>query len=71
MSARRPEVSEHEWRQLFRVRCASKQGQRLSDEDRELIERAHRADPKRYAAMDDDVFDATVPFGSSAKARSK
>jgi hypothetical protein len=28
-----------------------------------------REDPERYRKMDADVFDATVPFGSAARAR--
>lgn len=60
-------LTEEEWRRVFRARCQSKQGQRVSDEDRALLDRAFNTDEERYAAMTGDVFDATVPFGSSAR----
>jgi len=62
-------LTELEWLAVFRVRCKSKQGQTLSIADHALIDRAFVEDRKRYAAMDADVFDATVPVGSTAKAR--
>lgn len=60
-------LTEEEWRRVFEARCRSKQGVPLSADDRALCERAFSLDPKRYSTMDADVFDATVPFGSSAK----
>jgi hypothetical protein len=62
-------LSEREWRQVFAARCRSKCGERLSDEERELVDAAFASDKKRYAEMELDVFDATVPFGSGARAR--
>lgn len=61
-------ISEMEWERVFRIRCASKEGRGMSEDDRALITRAYEADPKRYASMNDDIFDATVPIGSNAKA---
>ena len=58
-----------EWSQVFRLRCRSKSGSHLSPEELDLCKAAMNEDPKRYSAMDADVFDATVPFGSGAKAR--
>lgn len=62
-------LTELEWRAVFKVRCRSKDGELISDEDLALISRARAEDQKRYRAMDPDVFDATVPFGSGAKAK--
>lgn len=63
------DLTESEWRRVFVIRCKSKRGEHVSDEERSLFMRAYKADPKRYAAMDADVFDATVPTGSTARAR--
>ncbi len=57
-------LTELDWERVFRVRCKSKSGHQLADEERELVTRAHQQDPDRYAAMNDDVFVATAPFGS-------
>jgi hypothetical protein len=37
--------------------------------DLKLCERARREDLDRYGALEADVFDATVPFGSTTKAK--
>jgi len=58
-----------EWSAVFRLRCRSKSGSQLSPEELDLCKAAMEEDPKRYSGMNSDVFDATVPFGSSAKAR--
>jgi hypothetical protein len=60
-------LTEDEWRQVFKLRCKSKLGQLLTVEDRALTERAFLADSERYAAMEDDIFNATVPFGSTVR----
>lgn len=52
---------------MFDIRCATKQGQAVSDADRQLVERAWASDSARYAAMNADVFNATVPVGSNAR----
>lgn len=62
-------LTDEEWTQVFKLRCRSKLGLRTSEEEQALVDAAWREDPERYAAMAPDVFDATVPFGSSAKAR--
>lgn len=62
-------LTEEEWRQVFETRCRSKRGQRLSDEEQSLVGAAFVSDEKRYGEMDADVFDATVPFGSTARAK--
>jgi len=69
MITSRKSLSEADWARVFRIRCAVKQGQHISDGERALFVRA--SDPERYAAMDADVFDATVPLGSTARARRK
>jgi hypothetical protein len=64
---RRKKLTEDEWRKVFHLRCRSKQGQELSKEDRALVDAAYNEDPERYGAMEPDVFDATVPFGSTVR----
>lgn len=63
-------LTDSNWRRVFDLRCRSKRGEYLSPEDRALIDAAHNEDRDRYADMDADVFNATVPFGSNAR-RSK
>lgn len=58
-------LTEMEWQQVFRHRCQSKQGQRLLPDEQALVERAYKENPERYAALDGEVFDATIPFGST------
>lgn len=67
MAARKRVLTEADWRRLFEARCRAKRGQHVSDEDRALFDAAFKSDPKRYGAMDEDVFNATVPAGSGAK----
>jgi hypothetical protein len=67
----RAKLTEVEWKTVFDLRCQSKQGRRLHDDERALVERAFKEDPRRYEAMEPDVFDATVPFGSNVKAPRK
>lgn len=58
------DAREVDWDKVFELRCRSKRGESLSEEQRALVERAWRTDPKRYNAMEEDVFVATAPFGS-------
>jgi hypothetical protein len=62
-------LTEAEWSKVFTARCRSKRGEHLSDDDRSLVEVAYTSDPKRYKAMEPDVFDATVPCGSEVRAK--
>jgi hypothetical protein len=64
---KRRQLSDDDWARVFSARCQSKQGRPISDEDRRLCDAAYKSDGKRYAALDRDVFNATVPFGSSAR----
>ena len=66
---RKARLTEEAWRRVFQLRCKSKQGQQLDTDDRVLIDAAFAEDPRRYGAMDADVFNATVPFGSGARWR--
>ena len=67
--ARVVELTEAQWGEVFRLRCQAKRGGSLSVLERRLVERAYREDPDRYARLTPDVFDATVPFGSTARWR--
>lgn len=64
---KRAQLTEREWAKVFTARCQSKQGRPISEEERALLTRAFETDEKRYAEMDREIFNATVPFGSSAK----
>lgn len=68
-SRSRANLTEYDWHKVFALRCRSKLGKQLSDEEQALVDAAYRQDRKRYGAMDPDVFDATVPFGSAARYR--
>jgi len=65
--ARHKKLTEEEWRRVFQLRCRSKQGQDIAKEDLALVDAAFRDDLERYSAMEVDVFNATVPFGSSVR----
>jgi len=69
MARRKLALTEAEWATVFRSRCKSKQGQTLTDKERALVEAAFNSDQTRYASMEADVFNETVPFGSTAKWR--
>lgn len=60
-------LTEDDWRRVFTLRCKSKQGQTLADDERALIEAAWKENKKRYTAMERAVFVATAPFGSTVK----
>jgi hypothetical protein len=62
-------LTDGEWRDVFAACCRSKRGEWLSEKDRALVDAAFASDPKRYSDMQPDVFDATVPAGSTARAR--
>lgn len=64
---RRKKLTEEEWRRVFQLRCRAKQGQAIAKEDLALIAAAFRDDLERYSAMEVDVFNATVPFGSTVR----
>lgn len=67
MGKRKKKLTEDDWAKVFAARCQSKQGRPISKEDRVLVDAAWEEDPKRYGAMDPDVFNATVPFGSTKR----
>ncbi len=60
-------LTDADWEEVFRLRCKSKQGKRLTDDERTLVDVAYKEDEERYAALEPDVFDSTVPFGSHAR----
>jgi hypothetical protein len=62
-------LTDESWRKVFSIRCRSKQGQPIPSAELGLYGRAMREDPARYEAMGADVFEATVPFGSTVKAK--
>jgi hypothetical protein len=68
---KRAKLTKAEWARVFHLRCESKSGRASSftKEDRALIDAAYNENEKRYNAMEKDVFNATVPFGSNVRWR--
>lgn len=64
MKKRAAPLTDRDWERVFALRCRSKRGEYVSDEDRALLVAAHAADPDRYAGLNDDIFRATAPFGA-------
>jgi hypothetical protein len=64
---KRKKLSEADWARVFGARCQTKQGRQVSADERTLIDAAYKSDRKRYAAMEKDIFNATVPFGSNVR----
>jgi len=60
-------LTENDWIKVFAARCQSKQGRAISKEERALLDAAYKSDKDRYAAMNKDIFNATVPFGSTVR----
>ena len=67
MSKTKQQLTEQEWLRVFEVRCRAKQGQTLSEADMQLLNVALNDNRERYIKMDPEVFNATVPFGSTAR----
>lgn len=53
------------WRRLFDIRCRSKEGRAVSDEERRFYSMCFDKWPDDYRAMEKDVFNATKPFGAT------
>lgn len=68
---KRNKLTEDDWAAVLVARCQSKQGRPISKEESALCEAAFKSDEERYMAMEIDVFNATVPFGSSVKRKPK
>lgn len=66
---KRPKLTDENWRNVFSIRCRSKQGHPITPVVQSLCMQAIREDSIRYETMSADVFDATVPFGSTTKAK--
>jgi hypothetical protein len=60
-------LSETDWAKVFEIRCRGKQGRAVTSEEQELCQAAYKSDVERYRKMQREVFNATVPFGSSAR----
>ena len=64
---KREKLTEAEWLNVFKLRCRTRRGERLTDPETDLVERAHVEDRERYRALDKDVFEETLPVGSTAR----
>lgn len=62
----KPRLAEEQWREVFKIRCRSKRGERISIEETALLGQALKSDASRYSVMSSEVFNATVPAGSYA-----
>jgi hypothetical protein len=62
-------LTDDQWREVFRIRCRCRRGDVTTVRELDLVGRAYKENHKRYSAMNEDVFDATVPFGSTVRAR--
>ena len=56
-----------DWSAIFRLRCRSKSGTALSQQELARCEAAYKADPQRYIAMNTDIFEETAPCGATVK----
>ena len=61
---KKKKLSEDDWNKVFKLRCQSKSGHELSQEQSELCRKARKEDPERYKGMDNEVFERTKPFGA-------
>lgn len=52
-------------RKLFDIRCRSKRGEYLSEQDRRMISECWSRWPDDYRAMEREVFEETKPFGAA------
>ena len=55
----------------FDLRCQTKRGIRLHPDDGKFVEKMFNDFPEWYEPTQDDVFNATVPFGSTVKKGSR
>jgi len=46
---------------LFILRCKTKSGERLSEEDQKFCELMFKKFPEEYRAMNKEIFEATKP----------
>ena len=60
-------LTEAQWAEVFELCCASKSGKKLTRAEQRLVERAFKEDRERYASLEPEVFNATVPFGSTRR----
>lgn len=66
---KRKQLTDEDWSKVYEIRLRSKRGQPVSPTELALCMSAMKQDRERYKKLSDDVFDATVPFGSSARAK--
>lgn len=58
------QMTDSERDKLFKIRCATKQGHSVSDEDMRFVEKMFDKNPREYKAMSGEVFAATKPVGA-------
>jgi hypothetical protein len=62
-------LTDVEWRAVYKLRVRGRSGATFDQAEQKLLERALKEDPARYRELGHDAFDATVPFGSTTRAR--
>lgn len=61
MKRRKFTPSESDWQKCFELRCRTKRGERIAPEEQTFVALMWKADPARYSAMGQAVFEATKP----------
>ncbi len=64
MRKRKQKLTERDWQRVFEIRCRSKRGEHVPDDDMRLCETAYAEDGDRYTALGPRVFEATKPVGA-------
>lgn len=57
-------MTELEREKLYEIRCRAKQGATLTEDEFQFCSNMFYHHPREYAAMNDEIFQATKPFGS-------
>ena len=58
-------MTEEERNKVFELRCESKSGKKITKEELAYLIKMYKKFPLEYSAMNDEVFQATKPFGSN------
>lgn len=57
-------MTEEERNKVFELRCKSKSGEKITKKELGYLMEMYKKSPLEYSAMNDQVFQATKPFGS-------
>jgi hypothetical protein len=65
----KPKPNPKDAARCFDLRCRAKRGEALYPADREFVEKMFHDFPDWYGATEPEVFNRTIPFGSSRRAK--